>query len=140
MNVATLLTRSIGYPEHLARVLTHFSKRWDGYKNRMPNALKSLKVHIPVQVHVPLPPNLAKIKTKFVRVPDPVTLEYTIITVTLPLSMPRMAMIDSKDPSGKFYKACTLAKIDFFYDKGLRGFYATRARARLCILDPSLLP
>ena len=108
----TLLTYSVGSPEWLARAPNHFSKRYDGYKNRMPNSLQSLKADILVRFHVPLPPNLANIKTKFIRVPGPITLEYTVITETLPPSMPRVAVIDSKDPNGKSYEACTVAKIN----------------------------
>ena len=105
----------------------------------MPNALKFLKTYIPVQVHVPLPPNLANIKTKCLRVPGSVTLKYTVIAETLP-SMPRVSVIGSKDSNGKFSMACTVAEIEIFHDKSLRRFHTIRAWMRLRISDPSLVP
>jgi len=105
----------------------------------MPNALKFLKTYIPVQVHVPLPPNLANIKTRCLRVPGSVTLKYTVIAETLP-SMPRVSVIGSKDSNGKFSMACTVAEIEIFHDKSLRRFYTIRAWMRLRIFDPSLVP
>lgn len=87
-----------------------------------------------MRVHVALPLNITK---RFVKVPGPTSREYTAIAEALPPT-PRTSTLDFKDQDGKLTPACTLAKIELFYTKPMRKFFATRASARLRILDPTL--
>jgi len=129
-----------GYLEPLACVNKLFSNKFKSQKERMENAFKFLKNHTPVRINVALPPNLANsITTKLVKVPGPLTREYTVIAESLP-PMKRKSMSDSIDSKGNLKSACTLAKIELFHDKPLRKVITTRAWARLRILDPTLRP
>jgi hypothetical protein len=120
----------------LARLPGHSANKHKAQKERISNALGFLKKHTPVTNHVALPPNLPPVPTKFVKLPGPITGEYSAVTVPLPTPRKKPAFeVNSQLPP-----ACTLAKIELFYDKSLQKFNVARTWARLRILDPTLQP
>jgi hypothetical protein len=67
------------------------------------------------------------------RLPGPLTREFTVVNQTIPISL---------SPKGNKTTdtICTIAKIEFFYDLRARKSLIAQTWARLCLLDPSLLP